>query len=210
MGARQVPDDERPRARAASPTACATCRRRRARSKSRELKPDPQFATFLKIFANPKSPTIADHGGRARQPGAVPELHRQVAGGQGRRPAGRARGRRQADRRAAQAAQAAAGGCRERRAGGRARPPPRRRRPTAGGARRRAAWRRRRSCSRFMSPWLVGFTVFFGYPLVDERLPLVHPLRPALAAALGRARRTTATCSTTTRRSGPRCGTRSG
>ena len=33
-------------------------------------------------------------------------------------------------------------------------------------ARRRAAWRRRRLVSLLMSPWLVGFAVFFGYPLV--------------------------------------------
>ncbi len=33
-------------------------------------------------------------------------------------------------------------------------------------AKRRAAWRRRGIVLAFMSPWLVGFTVFFGYPLV--------------------------------------------
>jgi multiple sugar transport system permease protein len=33
-------------------------------------------------------------------------------------------------------------------------------------ARRRAAWRRRGIVLLFMSPWLVGFSVFFGYPLV--------------------------------------------
>src|SRR4051794_12196557 len=33
-------------------------------------------------------------------------------------------------------------------------------------ARRRAAWRRRRLVLALMSPWIVGFTVFFGYPLV--------------------------------------------
>jgi multiple sugar transport system permease protein len=33
-------------------------------------------------------------------------------------------------------------------------------------ARRRAAWRRRRLALLLMSPWLVGFSVFFGYPLV--------------------------------------------
>src|SRR5437764_11042047 len=33
-------------------------------------------------------------------------------------------------------------------------------------ARSRAAWRRRGLVGMFMSPWLVGFTVFFGYPLV--------------------------------------------
>jgi multiple sugar transport system permease protein len=33
-------------------------------------------------------------------------------------------------------------------------------------ARRRAAWRRRRLVLLLMSPWIVGFTLFFGYPLV--------------------------------------------
>ena len=33
-------------------------------------------------------------------------------------------------------------------------------------ARRRAAWRRRRLVLLLMSPWIVGFTIFFGYPLV--------------------------------------------
>jgi multiple sugar transport system permease protein len=33
-------------------------------------------------------------------------------------------------------------------------------------ARRKAAWRRRRLVLILMSPWLVGFSVFFGYPLV--------------------------------------------
>jgi multiple sugar transport system permease protein len=34
-------------------------------------------------------------------------------------------------------------------------------------ARKRAQWRRRLTVLGFMSPWLVGFTVFFGYPLVS-------------------------------------------
>jgi multiple sugar transport system permease protein len=33
-------------------------------------------------------------------------------------------------------------------------------------ARRKAAWRRRRLVLGLMSPWIVGFTVFFGYPLL--------------------------------------------
>src|SRR5215217_3602384 len=33
--------------------------------------------------------------------------------------------------------------------------------------RRRAQWRRRLTVLAFMSPWIVGFTVFFGYPLVS-------------------------------------------
>jgi multiple sugar transport system permease protein len=42
----------------------------------------------------------------------------------------------------------------------RVRPP--RRRPS-----RRAVWRRRGTVLAFMAPWIVGFTVFFGYPLVS-------------------------------------------
>jgi multiple sugar transport system permease protein len=33
-------------------------------------------------------------------------------------------------------------------------------------ARRRASWRRRGLVLAFMSPWILGFTIFFGYPLV--------------------------------------------
>src|SRR2546421_2760316 len=33
-------------------------------------------------------------------------------------------------------------------------------------ARRRAAWRRRRLVLLLMTPWLIGFSAFFGYPLV--------------------------------------------
>jgi multiple sugar transport system permease protein len=33
-------------------------------------------------------------------------------------------------------------------------------------AKRKAAWRRRRLVLLFMSPWIVGFSIFFGYPLV--------------------------------------------
>ena len=35
-------------------------------------------------------------------------------------------------------------------------------------AKRRAAWRRRVTVLAFMSPWIVGFSVFFGYPLIDN------------------------------------------
>jgi len=42
-----------------------------------------------------------------------------------------------------------------------ARPLPDRRR-----ARRRAAWRRRGTVLAFMAPWILGFGIFFGYPLI--------------------------------------------
>ncbi|MGO9822458.1 MAG: carbohydrate ABC transporter permease [Solirubrobacteraceae bacterium] len=35
-------------------------------------------------------------------------------------------------------------------------------------AKHRAAWRRRRTVLLFMSPWIVGFSVFFAYPLIDN------------------------------------------
>ena len=42
-------------------------------------------------------------------------------------------------------------------------------------ARRKAAWRRRALVLGLMSPWLLGFTVFFGYPLVSSAyLSLTH------------------------------------
>jgi multiple sugar transport system permease protein len=42
-------------------------------------------------------------------------------------------------------------------------------------ARRAAAWRRRRLVLLLMSPWIVGFCVFFGYPLISNAyLSLTH------------------------------------
>ena len=35
-------------------------------------------------------------------------------------------------------------------------------------AKRRAAWRRRRRVLAFMSPWIIGFSVFFAYPLISS------------------------------------------
>ena len=39
-----------------------------------------------------------------------------------------------------------------------------------------------------MSPWIVGFTVFFGYPLVMTVYLSFNALRPAELAAVHRAR----------------------
>ena len=153
--------------------------------------PDANFATFLKIFANPKSATSRSRAIGAASParrsrtssrkwqagkvkdlqGGLAEVDKQIdaqlAAGQGRR-------RRAVSRRAGRRGEAPAP----------APPAVDRRR-----ARRRAAWRRRAApSSLFLSPWIVGFSVFFGYPLVMTRVPLVQPLRPAHAAALGRAR----------------------
>ena len=41
-------------------------------------------------------------------------------------------------------------------------------------AKRRAAWRRRGLVLAFMSPWIVGFTVFIGYPLVYSAYLSLH------------------------------------
>ena len=41
-------------------------------------------------------------------------------------------------------------------------------------AKRRAAWRRRGTVLLFLAPWLVGFTVFFGYPLVMSAYLSLH------------------------------------
>ena len=38
--------------------------------------------------------------------------------------------------------------------------------PDRARAKRRAAWRRRLTVLAFLSPWIAGFTIFFGYPLV--------------------------------------------
>jgi multiple sugar transport system permease protein len=40
--------------------------------------------------------------------------------------------------------------------------------PQRARARRKAAWRRRGLVLAFMSPWIVGFSVFFAYPLLDN------------------------------------------
>ena len=61
------------------------------------------------------------------------------------------------------------------------------RRPPAG-AGAKAAWRRRRLVLVLMSPWIVGLRGVHRLPARDERLPLVHPLRPAQPAALDRPR----------------------
>ena len=103
---------------------------------------------------------------------------------EGRRPDVRAEDARQADRRTAQAGGGrgrAVSACR--RGAGR-----RYRQSTAGepGAGRRGG----DACTvlGFMSPWLVGFTVFFALSARDERVPVVPQVRPALVAEVGRPR----------------------
>ena len=60
-------------------------------------------------------------------------------------------------------------------------------------AKRRAAWRRRGLVLAFMSPWLVGFCVFFGYPLVYSAYLSSTPTTCSTRRA-GSGSRTTATC----------------
>ena len=79
----------------------------------------------------------------------------------------RAEEARQAARRPGRSRRRAAAGCREPSwsHAAAARPSPRPPgSPHAG--RRKADWRRRRLVLGLMSPWIVGFSVFFGYPLV--------------------------------------------
>ena len=87
---------------------------------------------------------------------------------------------------------------------GRALAAPARRRATAGAA-AQAAWRRRRLVLLLDEPVDRRLHGLLRLPARDERVPLVHALRPALAAALGRARELPLPASRTTRRSGRRC-----
>ena len=72
-------------------------------------------------------------------------------------------------------------------AGGGASPRPRRH-SIAGVPGARAAWRRRLIVLAFLSPWIVGFAIFFGYPLVMIGVSLLHALRPPQPTALDRSR----------------------
>ena len=128
----------------------------------------PEVQGVPRHLRPPEDRHDADHGGGQRQPGAVPELRRQVAGGQGVRPAGRrwprstSRSTRSSPSRRARrclavsATPLAPGG-----------PAPRLQARDRRAARRKAGVAAARgSCSALMSPWIVGFTVFFGYPLL--------------------------------------------
>ena len=60
VGARQVPDDERPRAGRALERPAQRADDAELAARRRRSIPDAHFATFLKIFANPKSSDVAD------------------------------------------------------------------------------------------------------------------------------------------------------
>ena len=59
---------------------------------------------------------------------------------------------------------------------------------SASGARRRARLAPPRPRAAPDAPVALGFAVFFLYPLVADRVPLVHQVRPAVPAAVGRPR----------------------
>ena len=119
-------------------------------AKSPDLKPDPKFETFLKIYGSPNTTTTpVTAAGSANQELFNSFTNKWQAGRVSDLEA-RPDRHRQADRRAARERRGQAGAVSE----------DRRR------ARNRAQWRRRLTVLAFMSPWLVGFTVFFGYPLI--------------------------------------------
>ena len=167
-----------------------------ASPKSQELKPDANFATFLDDLREPEVEHHADH---ARSGAAY---HDAFASFVAKWQAGKVRQtcttglaeRRQADRRPAQA-------------GGRRRavslPAPRRvrrHRPPAVDrrrAKRSAAWRRRGARARPHEPLARRLLRLLRLPARDERVPVVHALRPALVRRAGSGSRTTATCSRT-------------
>ena len=123
-------------------------------AKSPDLKPDTKFETFLKIFGEPEHDDDADHGCRQRlqelfnsfvdkwQAGRVDDLQ-----------AGLTDLDKQIDAQLANA---------QGRTGAVSRTTRRRPRRRS----KKAAWRRRRTVLAFMSPWIVGFGFFIGYPLV--------------------------------------------
>ena len=67
------------------PTGCATSRRRRRRRSRPTSSRTRSSTTFLKIYGEPEHDDDAGHGGGQRQPGAVQQLHQQVAGRAGLR-----------------------------------------------------------------------------------------------------------------------------
>src|SRR5581483_11994793 len=154
VGLRQVGDDEHARARRVlqcdqeRPVDDRVDALERARSR-RAFRDVPQD------LREPEVRDVADRGVGRLVHECRPELRHEVAGRDGQEPCGRPRVARQAARRTGSAGQG-----RRRSVEALAVPMERRR------ARKRAAWRRRRLVLLLMSPWLVGFSVFFGYPLV--------------------------------------------
>ena len=178
-----------------------------AAAKSKELKPDPNFATFTRIFVNPKSTTIpVTPLGSAHletftsflakwQAGKVKDLHGgSRRGRQADRRQDEAGGRRRAlmsTSAATEAVPAAVAADRRR-------------------ARRRAGWRRRLTVLAFLAPLARRLLRLLRLPARDERLALAPQLRPAQPGALGRSRELPLHVRATTRRSGRPSTTRSG
>ena len=201
LGAAQVPRHRRRRRMVLLSNGLRNVPTTESSAKSPDLKPDPKFDTFMKIFANQNTTTTPVTAAGSAYQELFNELRQQVAGRPRRRPAGRPRGSRQADRRPARQRPGRTGPVSVGAAGGRRR---------SQATRRRAAWRRRRTVLAFMSPWIVGFSVFFALSAGRDGLPLVHPLRPAPAVALDRARQLQVHVHAATSRSGRRSTTRSG
>ena len=171
----------------------------------------PEVQGVPRHLRPPEDRDDADHGGGQRQPGAVPELRRQVAGGQGR-PTCRAAWPRSTSRSTPSSPSRRARRChsRERDAAraGRSRAPTPGAGPPSGAPQGRVA--AAAAGARPHEPVDRRLHRLLRLSAARERLPVLHALRPDLAPALGRARPTTRSCSITTRRSGTRSRTRCG
>ena len=157
-----------------------------ASANSKEIKPDAHFATFIKVFSEPEVDHVADHRVRRLVHEPRAELRDAVAGRPGEGSAVRADLARQAARRSRRSRQRGRSAVSHSSVAGE--------RPRRGRVDGRSPTSQEKcgvaaaadSCSCFMSPWLVGFAHLLRVPARDERVPVVQPLRPALAAALGR------------------------
>ena len=127
--------------------------------KSTELTPDARFKVFLDIFAHPKRADDADHARRQREPGALPDVRAKYQAGTVGDLAGGLAG---VDKPTTRSSRSGGGSAVSREPAARLTPRALDRRPRAAGRPGAAA----ASCSCSMSPWILGFAVFFGYPLV--------------------------------------------
>ena len=133
---------------------------------SKELQPDPHFATFGESSRTRSPETIPITAAGAAHLDTFQSFLAKWQSGKVEGPRGRARGGRQADRREARAGRSGRSAVSLPAAAGTARAVPAAPSATRRRAKRRATWRRRGTILLFLSPWIVGFSVFFGYPLV--------------------------------------------
>ena len=146
------------------------------------LRKDPQFRVFLDVFAQPEVEHAARHRDRGQNQTLFSTLHQQVAGGprseQGSAEGARKRGQADRRRRSASRARCRDLGARCGRAPGRVV-----RGPPAGQAEGGLAPPGSRAPSdESVARRLHGL---LRLPARDERVPVVHALRPAVGAALG-------------------------